>query len=191
MSITKTGRWISLEFQENYGKFFPIDFFNNYNNGSFVKNNNIFTITSAITTSSWGSGVSIPRNIIIVPYGYTYRISCEINVPTTHTVVIDINNLCGNVSGNDHDVGRTSTSFNIAQDTWTTITWGSSNLNTTQNPDQLDIIVYDGIGLRTTEDTASVNWTIRNIKYVIYKNDLTIASIGKDGITHSNIFYEI
>lgn len=190
MSITKTGRWISPEFQENYGKFFSIDSFNNYNNGTFIKNNNIFTITSAITTSSWGSGVSIPRNII-VPYGYTYRVFCEVNMSSAHTIVIDINNLCGNVSGNDHDSGRTATSFNIAADTWTTINWGSSNLNTAQNPDQLDIIVYDGIGLKTSEDTASINWTMRNPRFVVYKNNLTIASIGKDGVTHSNIFYEI
>ena len=74
---------------------------------------------------------------------------------------------------------------------WTEVTWGSSNLNTSQNPDQLDINVYDGIGLKTSSDTASITWTMRNPKFIIYKNDLSIASIGKNEITHSNIFYEM
>lgn len=191
MSITKTGRWTSSEIQENYGKFFPITSFNNYNGGTFSKSNNTLTITSPVTTSSWGSGISIPQNKIIIPYGYTYRISFEVNVSTAHTIVIDINNLCGTVSGNDHDTGRTATTFNIPANTWTEVTWGSSNLNTSQNPDQLDINVYDGIGLKTSSDTASITWTMRNPKFIIYKNDLSIASIGKNGITYSNIFYEI
>jgi hypothetical protein len=50
---------------------------------------------------------------IVLPYGYTYRISFDAYVPSVHTIVIDINNLCGTVSGNDHDAGRTATSFSI------------------------------------------------------------------------------
>lgn len=191
MPIIKTGRWITSDFQENYGKFFPITAFNNYNSGSYTKDGTIFTITSAVTSSTWGSGISVPQQIIVVPYGLSYRISFEANISTAHNIQIDINNLCGSVSGNDHDTGRTATTFSIPANTWTTVTWGSSNLNTTQNPDQLDIIVYDGIGLKTSEDSTAITWIIRNPKFIVYKNDLSIASIEKNNIVHSNIFYEI
>ena len=190
MSITKTGLWTSSNFQENYGNWTTITSFNNYNSGSY-SGLGTFTINSAVTSSSWGSGVSIPTGPIVVPYGYSYRITFDANVSSAHTITIDINNTCGSVSGNDHDTGRTATSFSIPASTWTTVTWGSSNLNTSQNPDQLDIVVYDGIGLNTANDSATISWTMRNPKFIIYKNELTVASIGKDGTTHSNIFYEL
>lgn len=192
MSITKSGLWTSSTFQENYGNWTPIETFNGgYNSGSYTKSGTTFSINSAVTTSSWGSGISIPQSPIIVPYGYIYRVTFEAYVPTTHNIVIDINNLCGSVSGNDHDTGRTGTTFSIPATTWTTVTWGSSNTNTSQNPDELDIIVYDGIGLATSADTAAVSWQIRNPKFIVYKDTQTVASIGKDGTTHSNLFYEL
>lgn len=191
MSIAKTGIWTSNSFQENYGNYFSIENFNNYNSGSFTKSESIFNITSSVVSSTWGSGVSIPQGLIVLPYGYTYRVSFDAYISSAHTIVIDINNLCGTVSGNNHDTGRTATGFTIPAATWTTVTWGSSNTNTTQNPDELDLIIYDGIGLRTSEDTAAINWQLRNPRVLIYKDQQENASIGKNGITHSNIFYEI
>lgn len=191
MSITKTSIWTSNNFQENYGNYFSIEKFNNYNSGSFTKSESIFNITSPVNSSTWGTGISIPQGLIVLPYEYTYRVSFDAYVPSTHTIVIDINNLCGTVSGNDHDTGRTVTSFSIPATTWTTVTWGSANTNTTQNPDKLDLIIYDGIGLCTSEDTATINWQLRNPRILIYKDQQEVASIGKNGTTHSNIFYEI
>ena len=192
MSIAKTGVWTSHIFQENYGEYFPLRLFNGYNGGNCSKtSDNLYTITSPVSSSTWGTGLNIQQNSLLIPYGYTYRISFEVNIPTTHNIRIDINNLCGNVSGNDHDASRTAIDFSISANIWTTIIWGSSNLNTTQNPDQLELNVYDGIGLVTTNDTASTVWTVRNPKIIIYKDELNIASIGKNGITHSNNFYEI
>lgn len=192
MSITKTGIWTSDIFQENYGTYIPIDTFNGgYNSGSFTKSGTTFNITSQVVSTSWGSGISIPQGPITVPYGYTYRVIFDAYMTATHNITIDINNHCGSVSGNDHDTSRTGTIFSIPANTWTTVTWGASNTNTSQNPDQLDIVVYDGIGLNTANDNAATSWQMRNPKFVIYKDTQTIASIGKDGITHSNNFYEI
>lgn len=52
MSITKTSIWTSNNFQENYGNYFSIEKFNNYNGGSFTKSESIFNITSPVNSST-------------------------------------------------------------------------------------------------------------------------------------------
>lgn len=191
MSITKSGLWTSSTFQENYGSWVPIEAFSG---GS--KSGNIFTITSSVTTSTWGSGVSIPQGPIYVPHNYIYRVSFDAYVSTAHSIQIDVNNTRAdggtNWSGNDNDYtsARTGTNFSIPANTWTTVTWGSANTNS-NNTDKAPLFVYDNIGLITSADTAAVSWQIRNPKFIIYKDTQTVASIGKDGTTHSNNFYEL
>lgn len=196
MSIAKTGIWTSTIFQENYGNEFSITDFTNYNTGTHTKSGNNFTITSPVSSSSWGAGINIPNSIYYLPYEYIYRIEFEVNIPTAHTLVIDINNAAAEMpsptTGNDNDLltARTATTFSIPANTWTKVIWGSQNLNA-NNSEHVGLYIYDGIGLRTSGDSAATTWQLRNPKIILYKDQQENASIGKNGITHSNIFYEI
>ena len=145
--------------------------FNNYNSGSFTFDNasQIYTITSAVTTSTWGSGVSIASTATSgfrVPWNSSYRISMEVYVETAHTITVDFNNYAcsgSSWSGNDNDGGgRTTNIFSIPAATWTKISWGTSNKHT-GNTNQVPIYIVDGIGLNTGNDEASVVWKIRKV----------------------------
>ena len=170
--------------------------FNNYISGSYTLSNGIYTINSPVVSSNWGSGVHLKDHIL--PYGTYYRVTIEVKVPSAHTLVIDINNKVPNGvswSGNDHDVQRTATTFNIPANTWTIITWGSANLSTS-NTGYWDLAVYDGIGLKTSGDSAAISWQIQNPKYQLgsiintTEGIFNKASITKTGHIYANEFYE-
>ena len=191
MSISKTGIFFHQNFIENQAGYQNIKFTNGASTVSY--NNGIYTVTSPVSTSTWGAAFSITRNSVIVPYGANYRIELEVNVPTAHDIQIDINNIPRTDAawaGNDNDLvsKRTGTGFSIPANTWTKITWGSINEHA-NNTNKDDLLVYDGIGLKTSNDTAAVIWQFRNYKAKIYFNENTIASIGKT-IANSNNFYE-
>lgn len=196
MSITKTGIWTSESFQENYGSYISIPDFTNYNGGTHSKSGNVFSITSPVSTSTWGTGINIPTSTYYLPYGYIYRIEFEVNIPTAHTLVIDINNAAAETpaptTDNDNDLSsaRTATTFSIPANTWTKVIWGSKNLHAS-NTTEVGLYIYDGIGVRTSEDSAAVAWQLRDPRIIIYKDTQTVASIGKDGTAHSNLFYEL
>ena len=183
MGITKRGIVSNSSIQEkglSSTNLFPG--FSYYNSGSYSYNSseNKYTIVSAVTSSTWGSGVNLTTGKIHVPYKMIYRVILDVYVSTAHTVVIDINNYpeSGTIQGgNDNDTNRTNTTFNIGANTWTTITFGSQNIHP-NNMNGTDIIVYDGIGLRTANDASSVTWYIRNPRvYVGDSAQFTNASI--------------
>lgn len=191
MNVTKTGIFQISTFQENgssNANIFPG--FKNY----FPDATGKYTINSTVTDSTFGSGTSIIYGKVIVPYGSLYRISMDIYVPTTHKIQIDINNNVPNGTawhGNDNDLSstRTTTNFTIPATTWTTITWGSSNLHSL-NTKQEDICVYDNIGLVTKDDTAAVTWYIKNVSLQIGYNTNQLFSIYESKVL-ANDFIEI
>ena len=191
MSITKTGIFQINTFQENRlsdTNIFPG--FKNYSPDSTGK----YTINSAASDSTWGSGTSIISGKVNVPYGALYRISMDIYVPTTHKIKIDINNNVPNGTvwnGNDNDLAstRTATDFTIPAATWTTITWGSSNLHAL-NTKQEDICVYDNIGLITKDDTSAITWYIKNVSLRIGYNTTQLFSVYGSKVL-ANDFIEI
>lgn len=191
-NITKIGQLIDNEFIENGFSIQDIKF----TNGTSTiagPTNGIYTVTSPVATGTWGAPFSITRGSVIVPYNAFYRIEMEVNVSTAHSIQIDINNISNTVAawnGNDNDLlsSRTSTAFSIPANTWTKITWGSKNLHAS-NTTKDELLVYDGIGLKTENDTATVTWQFRNPMAKIYFNDRTVASIGKFQ-ANSNCFYE-
>lgn len=200
INITKQGLWISLsDFIENGSSSFnnfQKTVFSSYNSGTFTVANGIYTITSPVSTSSWGSGVYITNGKILVPYNCIYRVKIEVNVPTAHRIQVDINNSVPSgvtiQGGNDNDLGsaRTTTSWNIPANTWTTIEWGSKNAHAS-NTTGVDISVYDGIGLITSADSAAVVWQIRNPRIYIAYNEKDKAGVDKTGFVYSNYFYEL
>lgn len=190
-NITKTGLFNNNVFIENGYGYQDIAFSNGVS--TLVFNNGIYTVTSPVTSGTWGAAFSITRKTVIVPYGAIYRIELEVNIPTAHNIVIDINNIPYNTtawSGNDNDLvsKRTATTFSIPANTWTKIIWGSTNEHA-NNTAQDMLLVYDGIGLRNDTDTSTTTWQFRNYKAKIYYNENTLASISKT-FANSNNFYE-
>lgn len=193
-NITKTG---ILSTQNDFIEFELSDnLWQGINN--YSPSNGIYTINSAVSTSTWGTGFSLKDHIF--PYGTYYRVSMDVNVPSAHIIQVDINNKVPNGvnwSGNDHDITsqRTPTTFNIPANTWTTITWGGVNLSTA-NTGHWDLTVYDGVGLRTNNDSATVQWQMRNPKFQLgfmtstAEGTFDKASFTKTGRVYANNFYE-
>lgn len=181
---TITATYIPISALNNFSTENIFPGFNNYSSGTQTYNaaTKTYTIVSAVTSSTWGSGVSIASTAsagVHVPYGYSYRFSAEVKVPSAHTITIDFNNYaCSGSSwaGNDNDNGsyRTGSAsgttsgnvISIPANTWTKIFFGTKNLHAS-NIDQVPIYIVDGIGLNTASDSASITWYIRNPKVQI------------------------
>lgn len=172
-------------------EFIPLNManFTNYASGTISgpASDGKYTISSVVTTSSWGSGFSIEQNKIIVPYNCIYRIKMEVYVPTAHKIAVDVNNTVPSgvtiQGGNDNDNSalRTATTFSIPANTWTEITWGSINSHE-KNTQHVDIAVYDGIGLITSADSAAISWAMRNPRIFIGYNTKDTAGVDKNNI---------
>lgn len=189
--IIETGSVIENGMTNGYN-YFAITTFKNYNSGSISGPvDGKYTITSSVTSSTWGAGFYIGENKILVPYGCMYRVMLEVYVPTAHGIQVDINNSVPSgvtiQGGNDNDNGRTGTYFDIPANTWTTITWGSTNSHT-NNTQHVDIAVYDGIGLKTASDTESTTWYMRNPRFYIGFNTKDTTGIASNTIYTSNIY---
>ena len=187
MSIQKTGIVTTPLFVENehIEQLFPG--FNNYNSGTYTysSTDKKYKIISPSGSNSWGRGVQLKS--VYLPYGMWYKISMEVYVPTQHNLQVDVNNYAVGVSswaGNDNDaVGSRSYSIGtVPANTWKEISWKACNKNT-KNTSQVDIGVYDGLGLVTTNDTASTEWYIRNPKIEFFY-DLN----NKFGISNNAIY---
>lgn len=195
MSISKAGVWKHGKFEENLLSTY--NFFSSFSNASstVTYSSNQYTVTSPVNTSTWGSQITLTNNAkIVVPYGCIYRVMLDVQVPTQHTIVIDINNRAAsgtNWSGNDNDLSsqRTATTFTIPANTWTTITWGSANMHAS-NTNKEDIYVYDSIGLRNSSDTAATTWYIKNPRVYLGFNLQEKASISESTMNATQ-FYEI
>ena len=169
MSIQKTGVITTPLFVENEHIEQSFPGFNNYYSGTY-------------TYSSTDKKYTVKS-----PYGVWYRVSMEVYVPTQHSVQVDVNNYAVGVSswaGNDNDVvgSRSYSLGTIPANTWKEISWKACNKNA-NNTSQVDLCVYDGLGLVTTNDTASTEWYIRNQKIEFF-----YASNNKFGISNNAIY---
>lgn len=167
-----------------------------YNGGSIssMAADGKYTVTSPVSSSSWGTGFQITNGNIILPYDCIYRVYMEVYVPSAHKIQVDINNTVPSGAtiqgGNDNDSGsdRTPTSFSIPATTWTQIYWGGKNKDAS-NTTQADLSVYDGAGLITSADSATITWYIRNPRIYIGFNEKDILGISKENL-YSNFIYE-
>lgn len=187
MSIQKTGVITTPLFVENEHIEQSFPGFNNYYSGTYTysSTDKKYTVTSPSGSNSWGHGVQLQG--IYLPYGVWYRVSMEVYVPTQHSVQVDVNNYAVGVSswaGNDNDVvgSRSYSLGTIPANTWKEISWKACNKNA-NNTSQVDLCVYDGLGLVTTNDTASTEWYIRNPKIEFF-----YASNNKFGISNNAIY---
>lgn len=186
-----------VENNMNFGyNLLPENCFNGYYTGtiSTIDSTGKYTVTSPVSSTSWGTGFSIKNNIIIVPYGCIYRFKMDVFVPTAHKIQVDNNNTVpgGTVwSGNDNDniTKRYYSNLSIPANTWTTVIIGSSNTSE-KNTKKEDISIYDGIGLVTSADTAPITWYVRNPAVYVGFNERNILGISKDNL-YSNLIYEI
>lgn len=162
---------------------------------TFDKVTNTYTITSPAGTSSWGYGLRFadtPADLI-VPYGYSYRWSCDIFTPIAATFISDYNNvpISGSAwAGNDNDLTsqRLSYSISIPANTWTTITLGSSNTHTS-NTSHISIRDYSSMGMITNGMSEPLVWKIRNLKWYLVEKE-PINSVNKKGQVISNFYNE-
>ena len=165
-----------------------------YNTGSisaFDPSMNGYTITSPVTTSVWGAGFNLRSGTYAVPYGSAYRVSAEIWVPSAHGIQIDYNNSPNLGAGNDNDNSskRLSNYFSIPANKWTKIVWGTEN-SADINTNKVPIYPYDGVGLDTRNDTASIVWKIRNIKFEIGSEATPYSLPVNDPLANSKKLYD-
>lgn len=132
---------------------------------SYDKGTNTFTVTAAVTTSTWGSGIKIKNNSFSVAWGSWYIITAEVMCPSNHTLKLDYNNDLEGATGNDHDnTGhRLPHVIELNGGVWTPVIFGTVNNDENNNPNHLVIKPYDFFGLVTKDDTEPVVWYIRNI----------------------------
>ena len=197
MSISKNGTVMKSMFQEHGTRVLTFPGFNS-GTSKVVYTNGQYIITSPVSSSTWGANFSIITDKIRVPYGMTYKLSMDVYVPTKHTLRIDVNNKAitgGNWNGNDNDLADarigvyTSSNLTIPAETWTTIYWGAANIHP-DNVNQVDLIVYDGIGLLNKDDTETTTWYIKNPKIEIGFDLNTALSLSNENIK-MNIFFEV
>ena len=193
MSISKNGTVMKSMFQEHGTQVLPFPGFNS-GTSKVVYTNGQYVITSPVSSSTWGANFSVATDKIHVPYGMTYKLSMDVYVPTKHTLRIDVNNKAvtgGNWNGNDNDLGNTRvyvpSNLTIPAETWTTISWTAINIHP-DNVNQVDLIVYDGIGLYNKDDTETTTWYIKNPKIEIGFDLNTALSLSNEKILMNNFF---
>lgn len=138
---------------------------------SYDEKTDTYTIVSPVTDSTWGAGVKIgTTNKVVIPYGEYYRISMEVYVPTTHTLVVDYNNYSNdssvaNWNSNDNDLSsaRLAGTPSIPGGKWTKVVFGSQNAHAS-NTSKVAIYEESTFGIRTSADTEPVTWYIRHPK---------------------------
>lgn len=135
---------------------------------SYDRGTNKYTITSPVSSDTdWGTGIKF-NNKAKIPYGKTYRVSVEVYLPADGHIVVDFNNSLASGSiagGNDNDNGsaRTNSRFNVKANTWTKLVWGSANTHS-NNTNKVDILIWDGIGLITANNSGNTIWYLKNPK---------------------------
>lgn len=138
---------------------------------SYDEKTDTYTIVSPVSDSTWGVGVKIgTTNKVVIPYGEYYRISMEVYVPTTHTLVVDYNNYSNdssvaNWNSNDNDLSsaRLAGTVSIPGGKWTKVVFGSQNAHAS-NTSKVAIYETSTFGIKTTTDTEPVTWYIRHPK---------------------------
>lgn len=161
--------------------------------------NGEYTVAANQVDSSWGQGFVINSssdNRIWIPWGATYRLTMEVWTPTAGTFVIDYNNYpedssSAGLTGNDHDTTSTRlpNSISVPANTWTRLTFGTTNSNTTAttgNPNQKRMYDASNFGFNTRN--GALTYKVRNISYVILGSDKNI--LNKTGVLTGRAFNE-
>lgn len=137
--------------------------------GSFDSATNTWNLTAtAGNTDTWGCGLAITGNKVLVPYGQTYVLSFEIKVPRACTWNYDVNNYAASGSswsGNDNDESgkRKTSTKSLTPNQWVKcwISWSNTNTN---NTNKVDIYDNTNFGILMKDETSNMTFQIRNIK---------------------------
>ena len=137
--------------------------------GSFDDATNTWTLTAtAGNTDTWGCGLVISGNKVLVPYGQTYVLSFEIKVPRTCSWNTDVNNYAASGSswsGNDNDetAKRKTSSKSLVPNQWVKcwILWSNTH---SSNTNKVDLYDNTNFGVVMKDDTSDMTFQIRNIK---------------------------
>lgn len=137
--------------------------------GSFDSATNTWNLTAtAGNTDTWGCGLAITGNKVLVPYGQTYVLSFEIKVPRACTWNYDVNNYAASGSswsGNDNDESgkRKTSTKSLTPNQWVKcwISWSNTNTN---NTNKVDIYDNTNFGVLMKDETSNMTFQIRNIK---------------------------
>lgn len=137
--------------------------------GSFDDATNTWTLTaSAGNTDTWGCGLVISGNKVLVPYGQTYVLSFEIKVPRTCSWNTDVNNYAASGSswsGNDNDEGskRKTSSKSLVANQWVKC-WLSWSNTHSSNTNKVDLYDNTNFGIVMKNETSDMTFQIRNVK---------------------------
>jgi predicted nucleic acid-binding Zn-ribbon protein len=135
---------------------------------SYDKDTNTWTLTIADGAGgSFGAGLVINSNDVLIPYGRTYIVSFEIWSPKDVVWTHDVNTypVSGNSwNGNDNDnvANRKQSSREIPANQWTKVWFSYENTNT-KNTSKVDL--YDRSSFGIKNDTGeNLTYKIRNVK---------------------------
>ena len=137
--------------------------------GSFDDATNTWTLTAtAGNTDTWGCGLAISGNKVLVPYGQTYVLSFEIKVPRTCSWNTDVNNYAASGSswsGNDNDEGskRKTSSKSLVANQWVKC-WLSWSNTHSSNTNKVDLYDNTNFGIVMKNETSDMTFQIRNVK---------------------------
>ena len=137
--------------------------------GSFDDATNTWTLTAtAGNTDTWGCGLVISGNKVLVPYGQTYVLSFEIKVPRTCSWNTDVNNYAASGSswsGNDNDEGskRKTSSKSLVANQWVKC-WLSWSNTHSSNTNKVDLYDNTNFGIVMKNETSDMTFQIRNVK---------------------------
>lgn len=153
---------------------------------------NTYEITLSSNTSSWGYGLALTKadHDLYIPWGMSYRLTMEVYSPKAGTFNIDYNNAADDMtdmSGNDNDTGRLYSGIAVPANTWTRITYGASNANTTKNPHHLPIYDYSHFGMVNQNTDETLVYQVRNVQWYLVDDTHQIT---KHGIINANYLNE-
>lgn len=161
---------------------------------SYDKAADTYTIVSPVGTSTWGYGPRLAASQqLIVPYGRTWRWSCDVWTPTATTLVVDYDNYAvsgSSWSGNDNDLttARLSNTIAIPASTWTRVVFGSQNAHTS-NTGKVAIYDVSKPGLKTDGMSEALTWKIRNLRWYLV-DDSANPQVKKNGTVRGNFLTE-
>lgn len=141
----------------------------NTSTGSFDSATNTWNLTAtAGTGGTWGCGLAITGDKVLVPYGKTYVLSFEIKVPRNCSWNADVSNYVtsgSSWSGNDNDEGakRKTSSKSLVANQWVKcwILWANTS---SSNTNKVDLYDNTKFGVIMKDDTSDMTFQIRNVK---------------------------
>lgn len=137
--------------------------------GSFDDATNTWTLTAtAGNTDTWGCGLVISGNKVLVPYGQTYVLSFEIKVPRTCSWIADVNNYAASGSSwssndNDEVSKRKTSSQSLVANQWVKC-WLSWSNTHSSNTNKVDLYDNTNFGVVMKNETSDMTFQIRNVK---------------------------